>query len=907
MLNAGTKIGPYEITSQLGAGGMGEVYRARDTNLGRDVAIKVLPDVFARDSDRMARFGREAKLLAALNHPNIATIHGLEDANNTRALVMELAEGPTLAERIAQGPIPIEEALAIAKQIADALEYAHERGIMHRDLKPANVKVSSNDTAKILDFGLAKALETEPSAADLANSPTISRMATQAGVLLGTAAYMSPEQAKAKPVDRRADIWAFGCVLYEMLTGKMAFRGDTVTDTLAAVIRAEPDWSRIPADTPMRVRVLLHRCLQKDAKQRLRDIGDARISLDEVLSGAPEGAPSLAAAGRPAKQWRLWLISGIAGLFILAAAFLAFLYVHQKPPATQAMRFEIPVPEKFVLGSYALSPNGRQLALIGTGADGQPRLWVRSVDTLEMRPLEGTEGAAGFLFWSPDSRYVVFLGQGKLKKIEPAGGPPLALCDATTLLGGAWNRDDRIVFGTNNGLLQVSASGGSSSSITTDGAAVTPSFLPDGRHFVYSHLSVQGGGPGTYVGSLGMPASQPPKKLLADVSVVAYAPSSDTAVAYLLFVRGTSAPGAAGTLMAQPFDTRRLELAGEAVPIAERVSNLSFSISATDVLVYVTGSQSVTAAGVRGIVQGQLAWFGRDGKILGTFGDPGSYRTVALSPDGKRVAFDRADTQNSGTRNIWLYDFGRGVTTRFTFDSAMDAYPLWSPDGSRIAFSSNREGIFHLYQKTSDLAGEDELLYKSPDHKVPTSWSPDGRTLLYFNPVPPSQLWFLPLDRGEDRKSTLVEHSEFNEAVPRFSPDGRWIAYISNESGKDQIYVRPFTPPATAGTSAANGTPVTGKWMVSKDGGTNPLWRRDGKELFYMSAGGGTAMAVDVNTTGVFQAGVPKALFNVPPGVLFWDVSPDGNRFVMAAPALTNTATQARFTMVLNWQAALKK
>ena len=359
--------------------------------------------------------------------------------------------------------------------------------------------------------------------------------------------------------------------------------------------------------------------------------------------------------------------------------------------------------------------------------------------------------------------------------------------------------------------------------------------------------------------------------------------------------------------MAQPFDTRRLELAGEAVPIAEQVSNLSFSISATDVLVYVTGSQSVTAAGVRGIVQGQLAWFGRDGKILGTFGDPGSYRTVALSPDGKRVAFDRADTQNSGTRNIWLYDFGRGVTTRFTFDSAMDAYPLWSPDGSRIAFSSNREGIFHLYQKTSDLAGEDELLYKSADHKVPTSWSPDGRTLLYFNPVPPSQLWFLPLDRGEDRKSTLVEHSEFNEAVPRFSPDGRWIAYISNESGKDQIYVRPFTPPATAGTSAANGMPVTGKWMVSKDGGTNPLWRRDGKELFYMSAGGGTAMAVDVNTTGVFQAGVPKALFNVPPGVLFWDVSPDGNRFVMAAPALTNTATQARFTMVLNWQSALKK
>jgi Tol biopolymer transport system component len=301
-----------------------------------------------------------------------------------------------------------------------------------------------------------------------------------------------------------------------------------------------------------------------------------------------------------------------------------------------------------------------------------------------------------------------------------------------------------------------------------------------------------------------------------------------------------------------------------------------------------------------------LAWFGRDGKILGAFGDTGSYRTLALSPDGMRVAFDRADTQNSGTRNIWLYDFARGVTTRFTFDSAWDAYPLWSPDGSHIAFSSNRAGNFDLYQKTSDLAGEDEPLYKSPDAKVPTSWSPDGRTLLYFNPVPPSRLWFLPLG-GADRKPVLIERSEFNQGVPRFSPDGRWIAYSSNESGKDQIYVRPFTPSSTAGTSAANGMPVTGKWMVSKDGGTTPLWRRDGKELLYLSAAGGTAMAVDVSTTGVFQAGVPKALFNVPPGVLFWDVAPDGKRFVMAAPAVASTAAQPKFTMVLNWQAALKK
>jgi Tol biopolymer transport system component len=908
-LSTGSRLGPYEILAPIGAGGMGEVYRARDTKLGRDVAIKVLPDAFARDAARMARFGREAKLLAALNHTNIATIHGIEDSESSQALVMELAEGPTLADRIHQGPMPVDEALQIARQIAEALEYAHEHGIIHRDLKPSNIKIAPDDTVKVLDFGLAKAMEADLSAEDIANSPTLSRMATEAGVLLGTAAYMAPEQAKAKQVDRRADIWAFGCVLYEMLTGTRAFRGDSVTDTLAAVIRGEIDWTKLPAATPVRVRVLLQRCLQKDPKQRLRDIGDARISLDEVLSGAPDAAPPVVAiaAAVPAAQWKLWLVAGVIGALVSAAGFLAFLLLRQKTPVVQAMRFEIPVPERFVLGSYALSPNGRQLAFIGTGTDGQPRVWVRSVDALDVRPLDGTEGAAGFLFWSPDSRYVAFLSQGKLKKVEAAGGPPLALCDATSMLGGAWNSDDKVIFATNAGLFEVSASGGSASPLTTDGAVLTPSFLPDGRHFIYAHWSAQGAGLGIFVGSLDTPPnSQPPKRLISDLSTVAVPPSSDPAVRYLVFVRGTNAPGATGTLMAQALDTRRLELAGEAVPIAEQVSNLSFSTSATDVLVYVKGSQSVTSAGVRGIIQGQLAWFSRDGKALGTFGDTGSYRTVALSPDGKRVAFDRADSQNSGTRNIWLYDFTRGVTTRFTFDSAWDAYPLWSPDGSRIAFGSNREGNWELYQKTSDLAGEDELLYKSGDAKVPTSWSPDGHSLLYFNPVPPGRLWFVPLGSA-DRKPTLLERSEFSEAVPRFSPDGRWIAYSSDESGKNQIYVRPFTPPDAQRSSAEKESPVTGKWMVSKDGGTNPIWRRDGKELFYLSAGGGTAMAVEVSTTGVFQAGVPKPLFSVPPGVLFWDVSPDGQRFLMPAPSATSSAAPPKFTVVLNWQSALKK
>ena len=917
-LSIGSRLGPYEILAPIGAGGMGEVFRARDTNLGRDVAIKVLPDGFARDAARMARFGREAKLLAALNYSGIATIHGLETAGDTRALVMELAEGPTLLERIRQGPLPIDEALEIAKQIAEALEYAHEHGIIHRDLKPANVKVASNDTVKILDFGLAKAMESDLSPEELANSPTLSRMATAAGVLLGTAAYMSPEQAKGKPVDRRADIWAFGCVLYEMLTGTKVFRGDTVTDTMAAVIRGEPDWSQLPAATPMQIRVLLQRCLQKNVRQRLQAMGDARISLEEVLSGAPDSAPLPAPVARPGKPWRLWLSWGVTGVFVLATALLAYIHFNRKPPTGQAMRFEIPIPEKLNLGgalgvSMTLSPDGRKLAFVGTGADGQTRLWVRSVETLEARPLEGTEGATGYSFWSPDSRFIAFAAQGKLKKIEAAGGPSETLCDASVVLGGTWTRDDKIVFGSSTGVMQVAASGGSASPITIPGFCLSPSSLPDGRHFVYWRASREGeSDTGIYVGSVDTkPQQQVSKRLLPDNSTVAYAPSlGDPAVGYLLFVRGNAnAPyGALGTLMAQRFDTRRLELVGEAIPIAEQVPDTSFSASVTDVLVYLRGFQPVLTQGSRGNIRGQLTWFDREGKVLGSFGDPGVYRSLALSPDGKRVAFERVDPQNAGTRNIWLYEFGRGVTTRFTFDSAWDAVPVWSPDGSRVAFSSTRGGEFDLYEKASNLAGEDGLLFKSSENKSPSSWSPDGRFLLYYIPTPPpNHIFVLPLGSGEgDRKPAPFARSTFNEAWGRFSPDGRWIAYVSDESGRFEVYVQPFDPSSVAGSSSLGRTPVTGKWMVSKDGGNTPLWRHDGKELFYLSLDG-QAMAVEVSTSGVFQAGVPKALFKVPPGVLFWDVSADGKRFLMAAPSSASVVPQPPFTVVLNWQAALKK
>jgi len=906
----GQEISHYRVVAKLGAGGMGEVYRARDAKLGRDVALKVLPQAFARDADRMARFQREAKVLASLNHPNIASIYGLEDSGSTHALVMELVEGPTLADRIRSGPIPISDVLPIAKQICEALEYAHERGIVHRDLKPANVKVTADDAVKVLDFGLAKALEGDAASFDISTSPTISRLATMQGVLLGTAAYMSPEQAKGKSVDRRADIWAFGCVLYEMLTGKMAFHGESVTDTLAAVIKEDPDWSQLPAATPIRVRVLLQRCLQKDPKQRLRDIGDARISLDEVLSGAPD--PAFAGTPQAALPlWRRALPWAIAGLFVVTTASLAFIHFREKPTArAELTRLEIPLPENTTAvfaGAFALSPDGRQLAFVTSGADGVSRLWVRPLDSLEARPLPGGESSAGIppFFWSPDSRFIAFDSGGKLEKIDISGGPPQTLCTiGRRAVDGSWNRDGVIIFGIPPGpLMRVSADGGPATPLTaldssrgeiSDGPQ---GFLPDGRHFLYERGSTMPEYAGTYIGSLdAKPEEQDWKRLIANADDVRYAPSSDNPeVGYLLFIRGRA-------LMAQPFDARRLELTGEPVAISERASVAGFSAGGSGVLVYEIGVPLYSAP--TGLIQGQLTWFDREGKVLGTLGEPGLYGSLGLSPDGKRVAFERVDPETSA-RNIWLYDIARGVTTRFTFDQFFDTDPIWSPDGSRVAFNAIRGGPFDLYAKASNLAGQDQLLLKSNDYKFPTSWSRDGRFLLYWSLGPPTRIWALPLDGGvADSQPIPLASSPFNESTGRFSPDGRWIAYQSDESGRTEIYVQPFDASSAAKSSSAAGTPVTGKWMVSKGGGSSARWRGDGKELFYLSADG-MATAVELSTNGAFQAGVPKPLFKVSAGLVNWDVTPDGKRFLFAAPS----ATGARpfFTVVLNWQAGLKK
>jgi eukaryotic-like serine/threonine-protein kinase len=900
-LKTGTKLGQYEILAPLGSGGMGEVFRAHDTKLKRDVAIKVLPLVFVNDPERLSRFQREARMLASLNHPNIASIYGLEDSGKTHALVMELIEGPTLADRLRRGPIPIEEALPIAKQMAEALEYAHEHGIIHRDLKPANVKVSSDDTVKVLDFGLAKVMEKYWSAAEADNSTTISQMATEAGVLLGTAAYMSPEQAKCKPVDRRADIWAFGCVLYEMLTGKMAFHGDAVTDTLAAVLMNDPDWSELPAATPTQLHALLQRCLQKDPKQRLQAIGDARISLEEILSGSPEpsGVPD-------APLWRRTLPWALFGATALAFAILAWVHdtAVNRPVPAEAIRLQIPLPMKpslRITGLFALSPDGRQLAFVATSDDGIHRIWIRYLNSLEMRPLPGTESMGGLMFWSPDSRFIAFGAAGKLRKIDISGGPAETVCILKKRgVGGSWNKDGVIIFGQfGDAVMRVSASGGVATPLTVldtshgDVAHTSVQFLPDGRHFLYYRDTGTDGA--VSVGSLdAKPEEQDSRRLFESSSGAAYVASSDRDSGRLLFLRGK-------TLMAQSFDARRLNLSGDPVrvveePLGEYDDSGDFSVSTNGTLAYWS----------TGNVETQLTWLDAQGKVLSTVGEPGSYRDFALSPDGTRAFVSRL-TLPEQKLALWLLDLSRGTSTRFELDPATDnARAVWAPDGRKIIFGSVRAGqMMDIYEKPVNGAAGAEALINSNEWKVPLSWSPDGRFLLYgtVGGGTKRELWVLPL--GDHAKPVSFLRTEFNDFGGRFSPDGRWVAYVSDESGRGEVYVRPFSLDAPRGGISGE----VSKWLISSGGGDSPIWGHDGKELYYIDRDG-KVMAVKATTGSVFQASVPRALFQAPSrsanqsSVTEWAPSPDGKRFLFLVP---ETQREAPFTVVLNWQAALKK
>jgi Tol biopolymer transport system component len=873
ILRAGSAIGPYEVVEPVGAGGMGEVYRARDTKLGRDVALKVLPEGFSLDRDRLARFTREAQVLASLNHPNIAAIYELEDASGVQALVLEFVEGPTLAERISRGAMLLDEALPIVRQIADALEAAHARGIIHRDLKPSNVKVRPDGTVKILDFGLAKTLESVVTPEGSSDPATVTSPGiTRQDIVLGTAPYMSPEQARGRPVDQRADIWAFGVVLYEMLTGRQPFVRPTIPDTLAAVLKEDPDWTIVPLETG----TLLRRCLEKNPARRLRHIGDAL-----PLLGLREGPVSDVRRRRgETLAWWGFVVFGALAVILAIGRFREV-----KSPA-DAIRFQVPLPDRVAHGRalFAVSPNGREIAMAST--NGGP-YWLRTLDTLESRELTGTETTSGaWPFWSPDSRFLVFDAVGALKKIDIAGGPAQTVCGLRTrAIGGSMNGNGAIIFGSVGGIMRVSENGDPTALTRLDAsrhetAHSYPVFLADGRHFLYLRESENPDDSKVYIGALDAgPADQSARPVVSTRYGASYVPPASGDRGQVLFVRQ-------GTLLDQPFDERTLSVTGDPVPIADHIETyynaafFSVSRSTTGVLVFKGASLPY-----------QLTWLDAHGRPQDPVGEPDFYDGLALSSDATKAAVSQQGF-------LWLLDLRRGgARTRF----AVGLSPVWAPDGSRLAFSSLRAGRFALFSKA--LSGSpEEALGPSSSSRVfgPTSWSHDGRFLLYtdWRPTTKSDVWVLPLDGTRQPKPLLA--TEFNEDWGAFSPDGRWIAYMSDESGRNEMYVKAVSSTAT-GLVLGETT-----WLISEEGTQAwPLWRSDSKQLSFITLDK-KIMTVDVTSTRVAPFSEPHELFTLPfpsPLIAF---TGDMHRALVAAPPATQNAT-GPITVVVNWPALRRK
>jgi len=891
MLSAGTRLGPHEILSLIGAGGMGEVYKARDTRLDRIVAIKVLPAHLADSTELRERFEREARTIASLNHPHICTLYDIGRQDGTDFLVMEYLEGETLAMRLLKGPLPLDQVFRYAIEISDALDKAHRKSVTHRDVKPGNIMLTKNGS-KLLDFGLAKLKQAAaPAATPLSQLPTLTQNPTVQGTILGTMQYMAPEQLEGKvdELDGRTDIFAFGAVVYEMATGRKAFQGKSSASLIGAIMSSDPPpISSLQPMTPPALDHVTKKCLAKDPDDRWQTARDVWHELCWIAEGGSQaGMPAPVVPQRKSRERLAWSVAAIlfAGL-VAALALGAVAYLRRAPADQQAVRFSIDPPDKArfstAFGFLTVSPDGSKLAFQAVDASGKSQLWVRPLDSEAAQPLPGTDNPIQ-PFWSADSRFLAFYADGKLKKIAVSGGSAQTLAEASTAAGpfnnGAWSREGVVLFIKDNVIYRASAAGGAATPVTQLDASrkevghYWPQFLPDGNHFLYLALTSNPENSAIYVGSLD---SKERKLLLNAISDVAYVPPG-----YLLFSRE-------GTLMAQPFDAQRLELTGEAVPIAEDVQfnpangSTTFAASENGVLTYRTGS----------VQDVQLTWTDRDGRKLGPVGEPGVYRQIALSPDEKRVAVDRIDPQTGG-RDLWLLELSRGIFSRLTSDPAMEMDPVWSPDGSQIVFASSRKGPRDLYRITLS-SGQEELLLESRDNSSPEDWSRDGQFIVYeANGTVGGWKGVSLLPLSGDRKPKPILDTSFRKDEMQISPDGRWIAYISDESGRWEVYVQPFQSPGE-------------KLRLSTNGGGQPRWRKDGRELFYLALDG-TMMAVPISAGVTISPGIPNSLFQtgitVNPVVDQFAVTGDGQRFLLAVPL----EFAPPISVVLNWTALLKK
>ena len=883
-LAAGSRLGPYEILSAIGAGGMGEVYRARDTRLERTVAVKVLPEHLTTNEELRQRFEREAKTISQLSHPHICALYDVGREGDADYLVMEFLEGETLAARLDKGALPSEHLLRYGIEIADALDKAHRQGIVHRDLKPGNVLLTKSGV-KLLDFGLAKFQEAAreeslSGASRLATKAQASTPLTERGTVLGTFQYMAPEQLEGGEADARSDIFAFGSVLYEMATGRKAFSGKSQASLAGSILRDDPpSVNEVAPMTPPALNRVIKTCLAKDPEDRFQTAHDVKLQLQWVAEGGSQaGLPAPVAARRKSRERLAW---GIAAAAVLAAAALGFGFIRRAPAKPRAVRFEIATPEGIIgIDAPRISPDGRYLAFNATDLDGKTRIYVRALNSLTAQPLAGTEGAAR-PFWSPDSRFLGFMAEGKLKKIKVTGGPAQKICDAPTGADGSWSSQGVILYdGTGTDpIYKVSATGG----IPTVAAKIEasrketqvgwPEFLPDGRHYLYM---VNGQKPEDNAYRVGSLDSTDTKPLAPAQTLVTYAPPG-----HLLFVRDK-------TLVAQPFDPKAIKILGEPFPLAEHIGTDSvglatFSVSRDGTLAYRTGDSGA-----------RLLWVDRSGKELDPVGDRGEYRDPTLTHAGDRLAFGLADPR-SGKPDIWIRDLARGVNSRFTFGAGANQVPIWSPDGGTIVFRSDRNGVFDLFEKPASGQGEEKILVKDDANKFPTDWSRDGKYIAFARQGKGTgwDSWALPT--FGDKKPFPIVAGSFNEWMTVFSPDARFVAYQSNESGRAEIYVQSF--------------PVaSGKWQVSSSGGSDPSWRADGKELYYRSADQ-KLMAVDIQAGDSFKAGIPRPLFaaRVQPGTARnkYLASADGERFLLVAPLGREALNPT--TVVLNWQAELAR